>query len=76
MWRMLRRISSRSGPSSTPNISAIRNPGNVALLVRRKNEPASRSRTNQPSSDFASQVSLRSRLIVSWKRSPVSSGAK
>ena len=46
----------------------MRSPGKVALFVRRKNEPASRSSTNQPSSDFASQVSLRSSLIVSWKR--------
>jgi hypothetical protein len=65
MWRMLRRISSSSGPSSTPNISAIRSPGKVALFVRRKKEPASRSSTKYPSSDFASQVSRRNPLIVS-----------
>jgi hypothetical protein len=45
MWRMLRRICSRSGPSSTSNISAMRRPGKVALFVRRKNDPASRSST-------------------------------
>ena len=44
--------------------------------MRRKNEPASRSSTKHPRSDFASHVSRRSALIVSWKRSPVRSGAK
>ena len=76
MWRMLRRICSSSGPSSTSNISAMRSPGKVALFVRRKNVAASRSSTKYPSGDVASQVSARRRLIVSWKRWPVSSGAR
>jgi len=76
MWRMLRRICSRSGPSSTPNISAILSPGKVALFVRRKKVAASRSSTKYPSGELASQDSARNRLIVSWKRWPVRSGAR
>ena len=42
---MLRSISSRSGPDSTPNSSAIFMPGNVAARVRKKNAHDSRSST-------------------------------
>jgi len=45
MCRMLRRISSYSGPSSIPKISAIFMPGNSAERERRKNAAASRSST-------------------------------
>ena len=76
-----RRLRNLVNPAFTPRAAdrwrpAMRRPGKVALFVRRKNEPASRSSTNHPRSDFASHVSRRSALIVSWKRSPVRSGAK
>ena len=53
--RMLRRISSSSGPSGTSNISAIFMPGKVAARVRRKNAAASRSSTKKPIGEVASQ---------------------
>ena len=60
---MLRSISSRSGPESMPNSSAIFMPGDVALRVRKKNAHASRSSTTKPKGAAASQVwSLRSRI--------------
>ena len=74
--RMLRRISSNSGPSSMPKISAIFMPGNVKLRLRRKNSPASRSTATQPSGIVASQPCAASSAIAEWKRSPRSSGLR
>ncbi len=76
MWRMLRRISSHSGPSSMPKISAIFMPGNVKLFERRKNSPASRSTATQPSGIVASQPCSARSAIAWWKRSPRSSGSR
>ena len=70
MWRMLRRISSHSGPSSMPKISAILRPGNVNARLRRKNSPASRSSVTKPSGIDAIQLCSRSSRIAWWKRSP------
>ena len=43
-------------------------PGNVKLLLRRKNSPASRSTATQPSGIVASQPCSASSAIASWKR--------
>ena len=75
MWRMLRRISSYSGPSSIPKISAIFMPGNVNARLRRKNSPASRSSVANPSGIDAIQLCSRSSRIAWWKRSPRSVGS-
>ena len=76
MCRMLRLISSSSGPSGTSNISAIRIPGKVALRVRRKKAAASRSSTKKPIGELAIQLRSLSSRIVSWKRSPFRSGPR
>src|SRR4051794_40726280 len=75
MCRMLRSISSRNGPLSMPNSSAIFWPGNVADRFRRKNSPASRSRVRYPSGVRVSQVCSASAVIVVTKTSPDSSGS-
>ena len=74
--RMLRRICSSNGPSGTSNISAMRIPGKVALLVRRKYAAASRSSTKYPIGELASQLRARRSAITEWKRSPFRSGPR
>ena len=76
MCRMLRRISSHSGPSSIPKISAIFIPGNVNARLRRKNSPASRSSATNPSGIDASQLCAASSRIVSWNRGPLRVGSR
>jgi hypothetical protein len=73
---MLRRISSNSGPSSIPKISAIFIPGNVNDFERRKNSPASRSTAIAPSGIVASQPRSASSAIAAWKRGPRRSGSR
>jgi hypothetical protein len=59
-----------------PKISAIFMPGNVKLLLRRKNSPASRSTATQPSGMVASQPCSASSAMAAWKRSPRRSGSR
>jgi hypothetical protein len=76
MHRMFLTTSSCSGPSVTPNSSATSAPGNFSAFDLRKKSTLSRSRTNQPSGDFASQLSDRRSRIRSWKASPRSVGSR
>ena len=63
---MLASMCSASGPLVTPKNSAIWRPGNAVFLDRRKNSPASWSRTMYASGDLASQPRWRVSASCWW----------